>query len=106
MNFKRLSVTRALLSGTVPTHGVQPANYSSKHADTHTWCREPQVSNQDERDSATEEEREERNRERREDTERETEITAEFDASCREIPLPRVDASISVILCITEKCFQ
>lgn len=51
MNFKRLSVTQALLSGTIPAHGVQPANYSSKHAGTHTtWCREPQVSNQDERD--------------------------------------------------------
>lgn len=69
LNFKRLSVTQALLSGTIPVHGVQPVNYSSKHAGTHTWCREPQVSNQDERDSATEREREregkkERGRER------------------------------------------
>ena len=78
LNFKRLSLslslslsrTRALLSGDWCTT-YSSANYSSKHAGMHTWCHEPQVSNQGEsatmytreRKSARERERE-RERER------------------------------------------
>lgn len=85
--------------GTIPTHGVQPANYSSKHAGTHTWCREPQVSNQDERDKHTRERKSDRGGGRG------RENCVGFGASyTREIRCWGRYSIISVILCITERC--